>query len=99
MSAARAAPVLFHAPRDLVPARRHVQHLPANPPSSSNGYIIKPSNVAKFAAQFSAHCCPEAPSALDGSIAEKLRKLGQADEQFLKKTGAACVPLVEDDGR
>merc|ERR1711948_252990 len=60
-----------------------------NPPGSSNGYIMKPSNVAKFAAQFFAHCSPEVSAALDASIAEKIRKLEQADEQLLKKARTA----------
>merc|ERR1712050_192343 len=60
-----------------------------NPPGSSNGYIIKPANVAKFAAQFFAHCCPAVAASLDASIAEKIRKLEQADEQLLKKPRTA----------
>merc|ERR1712039_265482 len=60
-----------------------------NPPGSSNGYIMKPANVAKFAAQFFALHCPEVNSALDASIAEKVRKLEQADEQLLKKARTA----------
>merc|ERR1719464_902363 len=60
-----------------------------NPPGSSNGYIMKPANVAKFAAQFFAHTSPEVSAALDASIAEKIRKLEQADEQLLKKARTA----------
>mmetsp|Transcript_9922 Transcript_9922/g.30436 ORF Transcript_9922/g.30436 Transcript_9922/m.30436 type:complete len:520 (+) Transcript_9922:76-1635(+) len=60
-----------------------------NPPGSSNGYIMKPANVAKFAAQFLAHSCPAVAAALDASIAEKIRKLEQADEQLLKKARTA----------
>merc|ERR1712190_58697 len=60
-----------------------------NPPGSSNGYIMKPANVAKFAAQFFAHSSPEVSAALDASIAEKIRKLEQADEQLLKKARTA----------
>jgi len=60
-----------------------------NPPGSSNGYIMKPANVAKFAAQFFAHCSSEISAALDASIAEKIRKLEQADEQLLKKARTA----------
>jgi len=60
-----------------------------NPPGSSNGYIMKPANVAKFAAQFFAHCCPAVRAALDASIDEKVRKLEQADEQLLKKARTA----------
>jgi len=60
-----------------------------NPPGSSNGYIMKPANVAKFAAQFFSHCCPQIAAALDASIAEKIRKLEQADEELLKKARTA----------
>jgi len=57
-----------------------------NPPGSSNGYIMKPANVAKFAAQFFSHQCPKVAAALDDSIAEKIRKLEQADEQLVKRS-------------
>merc|ERR1712190_270286 len=60
-----------------------------NPPGPSNGYIMKPANVAKFAAQFFALQCPQVSAALDASIAEKVRKLEQADEQLLKKARTA----------
>merc|ERR1719401_1211172 len=60
-----------------------------NPPGSSNGYIMKPANVAKFAAQFFSQQCPQVSAALDASIAEKIRKLEQADEQLLKKARTA----------
>jgi len=56
-----------------------------NPPGSSNGYIMKPANVAKFAAQFFALQCPQVGTALDASITEKIRKLEQADEQLVKR--------------
>merc|ERR1712100_823503 len=39
-----------------------------NPPGSSNAFIVKPNNVAKFAAQFFAHSCPEVSTLLDASI-------------------------------
>lgn len=60
-----------------------------NPPGSSNGYIWKPANVAKFAAQYFASSCPTIQKALDASIAEKIRKLEQADEQLQKKARTA----------
>merc|ERR1712066_144284 len=60
-----------------------------NPPGSSNGYIMKPANVAQFAAQFLACHCPQVRAALDAGIAEKIRKLEQADEQLLKKARTA----------
>lgn len=60
-----------------------------NPPGSSNGFIMRPANVAKFAAQFFSHCCPTVCAALDASTAEKIRKLEQADEELLKKARTA----------
>jgi len=60
-----------------------------NPPGSSNAYIIKPSNVAKFAAQYFAHCNPEVSAALNENIAEKIHKLEQADERLTKKARTA----------
>merc|ERR1712060_549043 len=59
------------------------------PPGSSNAYICKPANVAKFAAQYLANHCPEVAAALDASIAEKISKLEQADEQLQKKARTA----------
>jgi phosphoribosylaminoimidazole-succinocarboxamide synthase len=56
-----------------------------NPPGSSNAFIVKPSNVGKFAAQFFAHSSEEIAATLEASIAEKITKLEQADEQLLKK--------------
>merc|ERR1712151_1488827 len=38
-----------------------------NPPGSSSGFIVKPANVAKFAAQFLSTCCPNVAAALDVS--------------------------------
>merc|ERR1719401_2237283 len=60
-----------------------------NPPGSSNAFICKPANVAKFAAQYFANHCPEVAEALEASIAEKIRKLEQADEQLQKKARTA----------
>merc|ERR1719446_219746 len=56
-----------------------------NPPGSSNAFIVKPNNVAKFAAQFFSHACPEVKRALQASITEKITKLEEADESCLKK--------------
>jgi len=56
-----------------------------NPPGSSNAYVMKPANVAKFAAQYFAQQCPEVAKVLEASISEKIRKLEQADELLLKK--------------
>merc|ERR1711924_37663 len=41
-----------------------------NPPGSSNGFIVKPANVAKFAAQFFSHACPDVEAKLGESIQE-----------------------------
>merc|ERR1712093_1448 len=53
-----------------------------NPPGSSNAFICKPANIAKFAAQMFAHYSPDISAALDASIAEKITKLEAADEQL-----------------
>lgn len=51
---------------------------------------MKPSNVAKFAAQVFAQQSKVVATALGSSIAEKIEKLEKADEQLAKKqrTGA-----------
>merc|ERR1711948_71643 len=56
-----------------------------NPPGSSNAFIVKPSNVAKFAAQVFACQNKDIATALDASIAEKIRKLEGADESLAKQ--------------
>jgi len=56
-----------------------------NPPGSSNAFIVKPSNIGKFAAQLFAQQSEEVNAALDASIAEKISKLELADEQLAKK--------------
>merc|ERR1712157_453340 len=53
-----------------------------NPPGSSNAYILKPSNVAKFAAQMFARSSKEVSAALEANIAEKISKLEDADERL-----------------
>merc|ERR1712232_24352 len=60
-----------------------------NPPGSSNAFIVKPSNVAKFAAQLFASSCPEVRATLEASIQEKIVKLEQADAQVQKKARTA----------
>lgn len=60
-----------------------------NPPGSSNGYIMKPANVAKFAAQLFSHCSTEVAAALEASIKEKIVKLQEADERLSKKPRTA----------
>jgi len=56
-----------------------------NPPGSSNAFILKPANVAKFAAQMFAHADKQIAAALDASIAEKITKLEKADQELLEK--------------
>jgi len=56
-----------------------------NPPGSSNAFILKPANVAKFAAQIFAKHSQEVATALEANIAEKIVKLEKADEQLAKK--------------
>jgi len=56
-----------------------------NPPGSSNAYILKPANVAKFAAQMFARSSEEVAKALEANIKEKITKLEAADEQLTKK--------------
>merc|ERR1712193_351273 len=56
-----------------------------NPPGSSNAFIVKPSNIGKFAAQVFAQYSTEIDEALKASIAEKIVKLEKADEQLAKR--------------
>merc|ERR1712232_1044629 len=56
-----------------------------NPPGSSNAFIVKPNNIAKFAAQMFQDRCPEVKAAPEASIKEKITKLEHADESCLKK--------------
>jgi len=56
-----------------------------NPPGSSNAFIVKPANVAKFAAQLFSRSSKEVSAALVANIAEKIAKLEGADEQLTKK--------------
>merc|ERR1711998_554204 len=56
-----------------------------NPPGSSNAFIVKPANVARFAAQMFAQKSKDVSVCLDANIAEKITKLENADEQLAKK--------------
>merc|ERR1712087_865200 len=56
-----------------------------NPPGSSNAFIVKPANVAKFAAQMFAKKNKDVAAALEVNIAEKIKKLEVADDQLRKK--------------
>jgi len=56
-----------------------------NPPGSSNACIIKPANVARFAAQMFSRSCGQISEALQANIAEKVTKLEKADEQLAKR--------------
>merc|ERR1711881_189704 len=60
-----------------------------NPPGSSNAFIVKPSNIGKFAAQMFARQSKDVAAALDASIAEKITKLEQADERLAKRARIA----------
>merc|ERR1712207_7669 len=51
-----------------------------NPPGSSNAYILKPANVAKFAAQMFSRASQEIAKELDDNISGKIKKLEEADE-------------------
>merc|ERR1712072_550566 len=57
-----------------------------NPPGSSNAFICKPTNVAKFAAQMFARYSEDVSDALNASIAEKIDKLVKADSKLTGKT-------------
>jgi len=50
-----------------------------NPPGSSNAYILRPANVARFAAQVFSMQNPETCAALDANTKEKIVKLEEAD--------------------
>merc|ERR1711959_557073 len=56
-----------------------------NPPGSSNACIIKPANVAKFAAQMFSRSCGQVAEALQANIVEKVTKLEKADEDLAKR--------------
>merc|ERR1712176_1190108 len=56
-----------------------------NPPGSSNAFIMKASNVAKFAAQMFSRTSKDVSDALDASIAEKVIKLEKADAALCGK--------------
>merc|ERR1712100_99512 len=56
-----------------------------NPPGSSNAFIVKPANVAKFAAQMFARSSREIAAALTENTAGKIRKLEEADEKLSSK--------------
>merc|ERR1719324_2255280 len=69
-----------------------------NPPGSSNAFIVKPSNIAKFAAQLFARHSKEIAEALDSNITEKITKLEKADAQLTgkaeegAKVARSCAP-------
>merc|ERR1711907_708692 len=62
-----------------------------NPPGSSNAFIVKPANIAKFAAQLFARQSKDISDALDANIAEKITKLEAADAKLNGKTVAAAA--------
>merc|ERR1711985_136865 len=53
-----------------------------NPPGSSNAFICKPANVARFAAQLFANRSKKVSAALSANIAEKILKLEAADAKL-----------------
>merc|ERR1712054_550394 len=55
-----------------------------NPPGSSNAFIMKPANVAKFAAQVFSRSSEQVAAALDANIQEKITKLEAADALLCK---------------
>merc|ERR1712203_765809 len=56
-----------------------------NPPGSSNAFIVKPANIAKFAAQLFARCDAGVAEVLNANIAEKITKLEGADSKLTGK--------------
>jgi len=60
-----------------------------NPPGSSNCFIMKPANVAKFAAQMFSIACPAVKAELDANTQEKISKLEKADAELIKKRALA----------
>merc|ERR1712072_147222 len=73
-----------------------------NPPGSSNAFIVKPSNIGKFAAQLFARHRKEVALALDASIADKITKLEQADAKLTgntddtAKVARSCAPACSE---
>merc|ERR1719163_2400347 len=68
-----------------------------NPPGSSNAFIMKPANIAKFAAQLFAHASKDIAAALEASIAEKIQKLEKADaEQGGQAPTKASIELNQE---
>merc|ERR1719359_1091036 len=68
-----------------------------NPPGSSNAYIMKPSNIAKFAAQYFAHADNTVAAALEASIAEKIEKLEHADAKLGGKAPSQATVKLEQE--
>merc|ERR1711976_724520 len=66
-----------------------------NPPGSSNACIIKPANIAKFAAQMFSRSCDEVAEALDANIAEKITKLEGADSKLTGKPVDSSLPSFQ----
>merc|ERR1711988_2033544 len=57
-----------------------------NPPGSSNAFVVKPANIAKFAAQVFSRSSKDVSEALDANIAEKITKLEKADAALTGKS-------------
>merc|ERR1712222_124090 len=65
-----------------------------NPPGSSNSFIMKPANVAKFAAQMFAISCPAVKAELIASTLEKITTLEKADADLQLKRFGTNTPDV-----
>merc|ERR1711865_1048739 len=61
-----------------------------NPPGSSNAFIVKPANIAKFAAQMFARSSKEIAQALQDNTEAKIRKLEEADEKLRSRPRRAA---------
>merc|ERR1712032_268879 len=68
-----------------------------NPPGSSNAYVMKPANVAKFAAQMFAPYGEAVDNALNANIAEKITKLENADQKLDKRSTSSKVNDQDGD--
>merc|ERR1712224_471689 len=73
-----------------------------NPPGSSNAFIVKPTNIGKFAAQMFSRHSKAIAEALDANITEKITKLEKADAELTGKFGdkaqvnRSCAPLCSE---
>merc|ERR1711862_796716 len=66
-----------------------------NPPGSSNAFIVKPANIAKFAAQLFARADGQVAETLNAQIAEKITKLEGADSKLTGKPVDKLAPSFQ----